>query len=922
MVTRPNKVFSATYFTDELKTARYFLASDRLSAFWLAGDQRFGVTAGAEIDPKHFENLFEGRDANGHSLLLEGNGLKKRVSAYELSVGVPKSVSAVWALANKGDRTAIEEAFAKSLGVVANHVGRNAFTRLGHNGKLFVPVQPQIACFVQPDTRPVLQTDGKVAIQPQLHAHLILPNLVAIQPSQLAQGEHNRTASSDASRIPLRYLTRSLDGHPLYHGAKAWGALQHLACATELQKLGYRVGAVGKNGVFEILPPEREAQAGQRLLSFWSSRRREIEDELAESGLTTADAPHLAAKAAVATRRAKSATSEDAFARWRAEAEALGIDVDCYAQNRRGFEMPPVHLRDAEIAARMAEIPRKLTEYEAVFDHHDLYREIASALVGTGVDVSRVDEEADKLLRSQAILEVGATDRERMFSTEEMIRLEREVVAMASRLATRSWHAIDRDAIRAACQATGLSAEQTAAALNLDGSSSIMWIDAKAGTGKTTTLVPLCDLLTAKQGSPAGRSVAPNANRKPFRVVATSVAWRTCQMLEQELGVEARALDSWLALGRHGGRFCDDRTVVLVDESSQIGVRAMHALLSEVERRAASVVFLSDISQVAAVNAGSGIELVARAVEAADITKVVRQSDPELRRMVELLAAGDVEPAIQVLARRDCIVECGGGAATVKKSVDMFFEHRTTSPTQNHLLICKSNATRLALDAEVRRRLRAQGVLSGDDVAVDAVTPSGRHYRLALAAGDEIRFGIRCTVGAGVINGTTARIKEVVADGNGHATIRADIGGRETSFSTADVTDDQGRVRLATNYATTIWSSQGLTSDTATIVADGAVDQRDIYVALSRAKHRAILTFDRKPIDLAIRADGGFERTAAEISAEERRAYLVRQFSRWRVKSSTLSFAADNPMSRSAEQERAQSNPRRPTGFISAELSL
>lgn len=66
--------------------------------------------------------------------------------------------------------------------------------------------------------------------------------------------------------------------------------------------------------------------------------RKEIENELAESGLTTADAPHLTAKAAVATRRAKSATSEDTFARWRAEAEAPGIDVEHHAQNRRGFE--------------------------------------------------------------------------------------------------------------------------------------------------------------------------------------------------------------------------------------------------------------------------------------------------------------------------------------------------------------------------------------------------------------------------------------------------------------------------------------------------------------------------------------------------------------------------------------------------------
>jgi site-specific DNA recombinase len=66
---------------------------------------------------------------------------------------------------------------------------------------------------------------------------------------------------------------------------------------------------------------------------------------------------------------------------------------------------------------------------------------------------------------------------------------------------------------------------------------------------------------------------------------------------------------------------------LLVDESSQIGVLAMHTLLSEVERSGACVGFLGDRRQVLAVSAGSGIEQVARAVEAVEISKVVRQGD-------------------------------------------------------------------------------------------------------------------------------------------------------------------------------------------------------------------------------------------------------------------------------------------------------
>ena len=920
MVTRPNKVFSATYFTQELESARYFLADSNLSAFWLAGDARFGVQAGAPLDPAHFERLFDGRDENGQSLLLQNPGLKKRVSAYELSVGVSKSISAAWALASPQDRAAIEQAFRKSLNAVSDQVSRNAFARLGHNGKVFVPVvpSPNIGCFIQPDTRPVLQADGALVIQPQLHAHLVIPNLVAIQPRELTLSERNRAPNAQGAtgEIPLRYLTRSLDGQPLYHGAKSWGALQHLALATELQKLGYRIGEIGKNGTFEIVPPSHERDADQRLRHFWSARRKEIENELSKAGLTTAESPALAAKAAVKTRRAKIATSEDTFARWRREAEGLGVNVERYTENRRELEMPVPGLRDSAIAIRMADIPRRLTEFEATFDHHDLIREVASALVGTGVEVSRVDEEIAKLSESGAIVEIGRTERERIFSTQEMIRLEREVVEASARFAVKPWHPIDRNRLVDFCLSANLSDEQTAAVLGVANRRSIDFIEGRAGTGKTTTLQPLCRAL-----------------EKNFRIIATGVSWRTARMLEDELSgpdprshVEARALDSWLALGKAGGHFCDGRTLLLVDESSQIGVRAMHNLLTEAERAGTCILFLGDRAQTLAVSAGSGIALVARTVEAAEISKVVRQSDPQLRLVVEQLARGDVVTALETMADRDCIIEADGQAATVKIAVDNLFAQRAAAPEKSHLLICKSNATRLALDSEVRRRLRAEGLLTGEEFAVDAVTPSGRAYRLSLARGDRIRFGIRGDISDHrVINGTIGTISDIVAEEDGHALIAADVYGRELLFSSREIVDDRGRVRLATDYASTIWSSQGLTSHSTTIVTDAAFDRRDIYVALSRAKQQSTLCVDSRALNFAIRAETGFDRFADEITVEERREHLVRQMSRWRTKTSTLDFVSDRSALKSKEhlQDERAVTSRRARGLqAEAEVGL
>jgi hypothetical protein len=278
------------------------------------------------------------------------------------------------------------------------------------------------------------------------------------------------------------------------------------------------------------------------------------------------------------------------------------------------------------------------------------------------------------------------------------------------------------------------------------------------------------------------------------------------------------------------------------------------------------------------------------------------------------------------MADRDCIIEADGQAATVKIAVDNLFAQRAAAPEKSHLLICKSNATRLALDLGSTPAVAGRRTLTGEEFAVDAVTPSGRAYRLSLARGDQIRFGIRCDISDHrVINGTIGTISDIVAEEDGHALIAADVDGRELLFSSREIVDDRGRVRLATDYASTIWSSQGLTSHSTTIVTDAAFDRRDIYVALSRAKQQSTLCVDSRALNFAIRAETGFDRFADEITVEERREHLVRQMSRWRTKTSTLDFVSDRSALKSKEhlQDERAVTSRRARGLqAEAEVGL
>ena len=76
-------------------------------------------------------DLSRKRNGNFLFLLLQNTRLKKRISSYELSVGVSKSISARWALATPVDRAAIEQALSKSLAPIVNHIQHNAAYAVG-----------------------------------------------------------------------------------------------------------------------------------------------------------------------------------------------------------------------------------------------------------------------------------------------------------------------------------------------------------------------------------------------------------------------------------------------------------------------------------------------------------------------------------------------------------------------------------------------------------------------------------------------------------------------------------------------------------------------------------------------------------------------------------------------------------------------
>jgi ATP-dependent exoDNAse (exonuclease V) alpha subunit len=164
---------------------------------------------------------------------------------------------------------------------------------------------------------------------------------------------------------------------------------------------------------------------------------------------------------------------------------------------------------------------------------------------------------------------------------------------------------------------------------------------------------------------------------------------------------------------------------------------------------------------------------------------------------------------------------------------------------------------------------------------------------LKFAAGDQIRFLV-LQDRLGVINGTTGTITRIDRRNADNPLISVAIDDRRVTFKVSDLTDEHGRARLGHAYATTIYGSQGLTTDKAFVLLDSSMNRHDIYVASSRARDRTELLADSRALDAHIRLDLPLsQRRTAAIDADMRLAWLASRLGRKHVKTCTLDPTLD-----------------------------
>jgi len=500
---------------------------------------------------------------------------------------------------------------------------------------------------------------------------------------------------------------------------------------------------------------------------------------------------------------------------------------------------------------------------------------------------THVQREFERRIDAGEFRKVSHIGAGQQYTTAAMVRMEREVVGRMQegnrreysdpmlvspqvRIATEDRHPELNASQRQAVDEIFLSREK------------VVGLDGIAGAGKTTALTVI------REGAEA----------EGYRVEGFAPTSRAAQTLG-EAGMETSTLQKHLVRGQQPST--GEKRLYVLDESSLASTRQVHEFLNRLHPND-RVLLVGDRRQHEAVEAGRPFaQLQDAGMKTVKLEEIVRQKDPELKQVVEQLAQGEVQEAIQNLDRQGRVHEIQGHDERIGAIAKEYAQR-----PENTLVISPDNRSRIEINERIHAELQRSGLVSSQEHHIRTLVPrqdltgADRTWAERYEMGDVLRYS-RASKETGIGKGEHAQVKRIDAPNN-RLTVELQDGTQRTydprrqqgvsvfregmrSFSVGDriqftapandlrvanrelgtieSIDGDGRLWLKIDggrmveldphkhphldhgYAMTSYSSQGQTADRVLIHVDTELGAKDLlnsrmaYVSVSRGRYDA-----------------------------------------------------------------------------------
>jgi conjugative relaxase-like TrwC/TraI family protein len=828
----------------------------------------------------------EARDEHGQTLVDgDGRAVQEKVTGVahvDMTLSVPKSLSAVWAMADGQDRKAIERAVLEAAERTVQYMARNKAV-VHRRGKDGVRVREPAAGAAVASSLHVTARRARDdrAPAPQLHVHNLIVG-VTRSDGMLVAADSWEWFRHDAA----------LEG----------GALFRAQVADALVAAGWAVrsGTGDRGRYFEV------QGVPDGLCEAFSPRSREVAQARAEVERELGVRLQGGALAVLAkdTRQVKQHDLDPDKLRsiWDALGEELEFGPGAGSALRRhgGHE--------ADVEARMREVRRVVLE-QLREQGPTVSLARARALVFEAAAGRLSADEAARLLARMECSKGGEllTLAGGRVTSREIRQLERHVMSVAVRAAGRE--AGDDEAVGPAAREAGvavaeaalgdgkqLDREQREAFELLVGGAGWACLTGRAGTGKGPTLHAAAEAYRA-----AG-----------WRVIACAMDGTTARRMAEQLGGRAPALtvEQLKVRLEAGAIVVDERTVIFVDEASKLDAGHWGELAKAVDRHGAAVRAIGHDGQHEAIRLPGLFSEMLRdqRIQTAELRQIRRHRDPTdpsrvhpwLRDYQVAVDQGRGSDAVAILQEQDALVLYQTRAQAMTGMIEEWDSwRRGYKPSESALIVHGPNSDVDLVNELAQRKRLEQGELG--DRSIRAVDRDYQLRRGDIVAVRNAAYTFDAQPGRPrpkrVENGQVAVVDSVNVERD---TVTLML--REPGAQPRLVEIDQARLRsehaageraaaVRLQYAMHSFPAQGATvQGTATLAGHWSQAKRETYVGDTRAVYRHSVHVARE--DLGV--DGGDEdrivRYGQRISENRQRHASIRS-----ALDLTLQLAVDLP---------------------------
>lgn len=598
---------------------------------------------------KDFDKLLRAENPNtGEALLnlskkdFDEYGERKR-AALDLTFATDKSISILYETLDEAGKKELRKAFTHSINIALDFIESNyAYTK--KRDVLKGERAENKMLFTRFDHSESRNNDM------HLHQHVLVLNFLKNQSGEWRSMEFNQI----------------MENHQLI------GQIQRNALAMELQKLGYEVEISDpKNGFFKLKSVNRE------LIDTFSTRSKNIKDEMEQSGQSTYKSTHTAQKQTAQWKD----KNKDRLAIEKENIEKLlstGANIDEIRQKSE-IEIKQVSA-DAIVQMAIDDITNK----NSVFSKEDILKQSLKLSLAMNTSVN----ELERAIANSEVFNLA----ENQYSTREIIEKEEYIFSQNIQKnfsITKDKNQIEQ-AIKSFEHEKGFelkSAQNSLAHAILSSDSKYIITQGVAGAGKSTSLEIV-------------RNVCIDQNIKIVALAPTGSA-------TENLAKEAKIEDSFTVakfIQTQGAEI--NNALIIVDEAGMLGTRDTYELMSIAEKNNLKIVFSGDVNQKKSIAQGDIFgAMQEKDFEVINLDESNRQKSQELKKAISQILKKDISGALNTL--KNSTREIANSEERLEKAQEIYMQDR-----ENSLLITTTNHDRKTLNESIRSELVANSEIS------------------------------------------------------------------------------------------------------------------------------------------------------------------------------------------------------------------